>query len=274
MLKKAFGLAVLTGMIVLGTSPIETQAASAWSFKAGTEQIIKDGSTVMTYQQYKNFDLLKNNKIITEAADTYDDYKVIWKSSNEDAVWINKHTGQARANKFDTLTDNEVTVTISALINNTKTGKQIVRSFTVEVDNREFTKSNEATVTEPTVSPEPDVIQPTPTPPVEETESADNETTSYSKKGIKKSTLGSTWQTDVAVLLDTFDFYHEGKVLGAEYIMGVEAADYVTSGTPVEKLYIRTLDLRVRIIGLNPDWDDPDQCVIETVEINQLFRIE
>lgn len=274
MRKKAIGLALLTGVIILSTAPVKTQAASAWSFKSGTEYIEKDGSTTMTYQQYKNFDLLKNDKLITDAADTYDDYKVIWRSSNEDAVWINKHTGQARANKFNTLTEDEVTVTISAIIRNTKTGKQIVRSFTVEVDNREFTKVADERTPEPEVIPEPDTVEPTSTPPAEEQESESTATTSHNKKGIKKLTLGSTWQTDVAVLLETFDFYYDGKVLQQEHIAGVESVDCVTIGTPATKIYIRSISLRVKMSGINPEWSNPEHYIVGKVEIDQNFTIE
>ena len=143
--RKLFAFLACMGLAFLIATPLQSQAASAWSFQCRDELIEKDGTTTMSYQQYKNFDLLKNYRIISDETDDFDDYTVLWESSNEDAVWINKFSGQARANKFDRFTEDFATVKISAHITNTKTGKQIVRSFTVELDNLAFTQGAENT---------------------------------------------------------------------------------------------------------------------------------
>lgn len=251
----------------IATQPLDASAASVWSFRSAQGVIENDGSVTVTNHQYMNFDLLKNSILITEANDTVDDYSVTWVSENPDIVWINKQTGQARANKFDRFTEDYGTVKISAVITNVKTEKQITRSFTVIVDKRELTP-------EPTTTPLPEVTAtPTPTPQVEPEEKAETNTT-YSSNGIKKLTLGENWKTDVSVLLDTFDFSFEGKVLKASDIFGIASVDCNEIGTPTNKVYIRTISLKVRVKALNPLWESADHYVVEKVEINHYFNVE
>lgn len=249
--------------------PLDASAASVWSFRSAQGKIETNKSVTMNDHQYMNFDLLKSDKLITEAKDALDDYSVVWTSDDADLVWINSKTGQARANKFDRFTEEYGTAKISATITNTKTGKQIVRSFTVIIDNRKPVTEPEA----PTVTPAPEVTAtPTPTPQVEPDEKTETITT-YKKNGIKKITLGSTWKTDVAVLLDTFDFYFGDKVLKAEDILGISEVDCVEVGTPVNKAYVRTISLNVRVQALNPLWENPNHYIVEKVEINHYFDV-
>lgn len=249
------------------TQPLDASAASVWSFRSAQGAIENGGSVTMTNHQYMNFDLLKSNTLITESKDTTDDYSVVWMSEDSDIVWINKQTGQARANKFDRFTKDYDTVKISAVITNENTGKQITRSFNVIVDNRE-------TDPEPTATPLPDVTAtPTPAPQVEPEEKAETNTT-YSRSGIKKLTLGDNWKTNVSVLLDTFDFSFEGKVLRASDILGISSVDCVEIGEPTYKVYVRTISLKVRVKALNPLWESADHYVVEKVEINHYFNIE
>lgn len=278
MLKKVFSFAFFIALAFILSTPLETQAAvSAWSFRSSSEKIEKNGTTTMTYYQYKDFDLFKNDIMVSESDDHYDDYTVRWKSSNSDAVWINKHTGQARANKFDTFEEDFATVKISAVIKNTKTGKQIVRSFYVEVDNREFTQKEEPTPTpEITAAPSPTpeaTVTPSPTPEAEAPKPTESEPVSQKKNGIKKLTLGRTWKTDVAVLTDTFDFFCEGKTLKPEQIFGIESYDCVEVGNPVSKTYIRTISLKVQVQAMNPNWEDPTHYIIAKVDINHYFDV-
>lgn len=274
MRKKVVTCIAFIALAFIVSAPTKTQAASAWSFRSSSEQIKNNDTTKMTYYQYKNFDLLKNDVMVSESDDKYDDYTVRWKSSNEDAVWINKYTGQARANKFGTYNEDFGTVKISAVIKNTKTGKQIVRSFFVEVDNREFTQESTEPTTVPEATPTPEVVvTPSPTPtPVAEPEEA--ETVSYPKRGIKKLTLGSTWQTDMTVLMDTIDFFFEDMTLKPEHVLGIDSVDCVSVGNPAEKTYIRSISLKVLIQALNPNWENPNQYIIEKVDINHYFEIE
>jgi len=269
MLKKVLTLMAFVAFALIIATPVKTQAAqSVWSFRSSSEKIEKNGTTTMTYYQYKNFDLYKNDIMVFESDDAYDDYTVRWKSDNKDAVWINKHTGQARANKFDTFGEDFARVKISAEIRNTKTGKKITRSFYVEVDNRGFTQK----VEEPTPTLEV-VVTPSPTPEAEAPENNDIEQVTYAKNGIKKLTLGRTWKTDVAVLTDTIDFFFEGRTLKPEQIFGVESYDCVEVGTPISKTYIRTISLKVQVQALNPNWEDPNQYIVEEVEINHYFDV-
>lgn len=279
MLKKVFSFVLFVAFAFILSTPLRTQAApSAWSFRSASETIETNGATTMTYYQYKNFDLLKNDAVIFETSDNFDDYTVRWQSSNSDAVWINQYTGQTRVNKFDTFDEDFATVKISAVIKNTKTGKQIVRSFFVEVDNREFTQKTEAPTLTPevTVTPSPTpeaTVTPSPTPEAETPESTESEPVSQKKNGIKKLTLGRTWKTDVAVLTDTFDFFCEGKTLKPEQIFGIESYDCVEVGDPVSKTYIRTISLKVQVQAMNPNWEDPNHYIIAKVDINHYFDV-
>jgi len=271
MVKRALTFAAFIALAFIISNPLKAQAApSAWSFRSASEKIEKDGETTMTYNQYKNFDLFKNGVMVSESDDHYDDYTVRWKSSNSDAVWINKHTGQARANKFNTFEEDFARVKISAEIRNTKTKKKIVRSFFVEVDNREFTQKAEVPTPTPeiivTPTPAPEVtVPPTPTP--------QPEPVTYTKNGIKKLDLGRTWKTDISVLTDTIDFFCEGKTLKPEQIFGIESYDCTEVGTPVSQTYIRTISLKIQVQALNPNWENPDHYIIEKVEINHYFDI-
>lgn len=262
---------ILTGLILLMAYPQNAAASSPWSFRSGQEAFEIDDKITMVYYQYKKFELLKNNVWVSESNDEYDDYTVIWKSSNTDAVWINKHTGQARANKFHKLKDDYGTTKISAIITNVKTGEKTTYSFTVEVDNRAYTKPQEEILPVAEATPTPEV---TSTPITAISNKNDDPASSIpTKNGIKKLTLGSTWKTDVAVLLDTFDFFYEDNVIPADGILGIGTVDCVEVGTPVSKVYIRTLPLKVRVKTLNPNWEDPNQYITQEVIINHTFDI-
>ena len=287
--KKLFAFLACMGLALLIATPLKTQAASAWSFQAMEELIEKDGTTTMTYHQYKNFDVLKNNQIVSDKADEFDDYTVVWESSDEDAVWINKRTGQARANKFDALKDDSALVIISAHITNTKTNKQIVRSFVVKVDNRLFTQGPEAVEPTPEITPTPE-LEVTPTPEVTVTPSPTPEVTPtgtpsisaedssegiwYVRRGIKKLSLGSDWKTDMEVLMETFDFRYGDVQLEAKHLLGIDSVETLNIGDPDEKIFIVSLALKLKIQAFIETWDNPDQYFVEEVEINHSFDIE
>lgn len=262
--------------VVLLIVPLKAEASSIWSFCSGEQSIKKDEEISMRYREYKDFDLLKENQRITEKKDNADDYTVVWKSSNEDAVWINKRTGQARANKFDTLLDETATVRISAVITNNKTGKQIVRAFVVAVDNRAFTKKTETPLPTPEVTPTPEVVAPTVTPIPEPTATPvepNDGTSTYIKSGIKKITLGSTWKSDMSVLTDTIDFKFGDKVLSQSDILGIDQIDCTEIGSPTNKTYIRTISIQLRVIAISPDWESSNHYIVEKVAINHYFDV-
>ncbi len=278
MCKKILTVALLAGLAFTLAAPIKTQAASAssWSFQAGSELIDKDGVTKMSYQQYKNFDLLKSKKLVTEKNDSTDDYIVTWKSSNEDAVWIDAKNGKARANKFNTFREDTAEVTISAVITNTVTKKQITRSFTVIVNNRAFTNPEpvQPEVT-PTVTPEPTTAPvPTESPKQEDTTLEIKDSGSFSC-AIKNTALPADWKTNVTAFLNAVDISYDGNRINPDAILAIESVDCVEAGTPAVNAYIRTVNLRINIkSGLNPDWTDASQQVIEEITINHLFKIQ
>jgi len=276
MVKKLLSFVAFIALAFILSTPLKTQAAalSSWSFRSASEKIERDGNTTMTYYQYKNFDLFKNDIMVSESDDHYDDYTVRWKSSNSDAVWLHTHTGQARANKFNTFDEDFARVKISASIKNTKTGKKITRSFFVDVDNRGFTQKDEESTSMPEATPTPEVVvTPSTTPEIEAPKTNETESVTYTKNGIKKLSLGRTWKNDVAVLTDTIDFFFEGRTLKPEQIFGVESYDCVEVGTPISQAYIRTISLKVQVQALNPEWENPEHYVISTVEINHYFDI-
>ena len=273
MIKKISTLTFFLCLAFFFVSPLKTEAASIWSFRADTETIEKDGLTTMSYQEYKNFDLLKGDSAITEKKDKADDYTVIWKSSNEDAVWINKSTGQARANKFDALTEDSATVRISAIITNEKTGIQIVRAFIVEVDNSDFVQKNEEPLPTSEVTPLP-TTTPTSTPTSIPVVEADDPYFHYVSADVKKLVVGAEWKTDLNVLMDTIDFYFGDKKLTQNDILGIADADYTEVGAPVTKTYIRSILLKVFVKSINPAWNDGNPYIINKVSINYPFEVQ
>jgi len=271
--KKVVMLAFIAGLAFFLILPLKADAASVWSFRAGTEAIAKDGRTTMTYQEYKNFDLLKGDIVITEKNDKVDDYIVTWKSDNEDAVWINKSTGQARVNKFDTFTDDTANVRITAVITNKRTGKQISRAFVVAVDNSEFTKQMEEAIPTPEVTPLP-TATPTPVPTQAPVVEYDDPYFHYVRADVKKLELGADWKSNLNVLMDTVDFYFGDKRLTQNDILGVADVDCTEVGTPVTKTYIRSILLKVWVKSINPMWNDENSYIINKVPINYPFDVE
>ena len=128
---KAKRVFVVALVIIMFTGVIPVQAASVWSFTAGSgKKITVNGTVEFKKNEYQNINLFKGGKEIKENDKTY---KVTWSSSDTDVVWINKNSGQMRADKYKKLTKSTATAKITATIKNKKTGKVAKRSFTAKV---------------------------------------------------------------------------------------------------------------------------------------------
>lgn len=107
------------------------QAASAWSFEAGSgKKITVNGMVSFKKNEYQNINLYKNGKEIKENDATY---KVVWSSSDPDVVWVDQKTGQMRADKFRKMTADSAKAKITATITNKKSKAVAKRSFTIQV---------------------------------------------------------------------------------------------------------------------------------------------
>lgn len=121
-------LAILFG--VFGKADT-AQAASAWSFEAGSgKKITVNGTVSFKKNEYQNINLYKNGKEVKENDATY---KVVWSSSNPDVVWVDQKTGQMRADKFKKMTADSAKAKITATITNKKSKAVANRSFTIQV---------------------------------------------------------------------------------------------------------------------------------------------
>ncbi len=124
------------------------QAASAWSFEAGSGKKITVNRTVsFKKNEYQNINLYKNGKEIKENDATY---KVVWSSSDPDVVWVDQKTGQMRADKFKKMTADSAKAKITATITNKKTKAVAKRSFTIQVVSK--TQQNLATTPTPSAT--------------------------------------------------------------------------------------------------------------------------
>lgn len=125
-------LAILFG--VFGKADT-AQAASAWSFEAGSgKKITVNGTVSFKKNEYQNINLYKNGKEVKENDATY---KVVWSSSDSDVVWVDQKTGQMRADKFKKMTAERAKAKITATITNKKTKAVANRSFTIQVVSKE-----------------------------------------------------------------------------------------------------------------------------------------
>lgn len=125
-------LAILFG--VFGKADT-AQAASAWSFEAGSgKKITVNGTVSFKKNEYQNINLYKNGKEVKENDATY---KVVWSSSDSDVVWVDQKTGQMRADKFKKMTAEHAKAKITATITNKKTKAVAKRSFTIQVVSKE-----------------------------------------------------------------------------------------------------------------------------------------
>lgn len=129
-------------------SVITANAASAWSFRTGSGKRVAVGDIIeLDKNEFQNFNLYKNGAEITQKDKTY---KVRWSSSNETVLWIDPSNGKARGDKFATMTEDVGIATVTATINNVKTGAVANRSFIVRVGEE---KTNNII---PTEAPKPD----------------------------------------------------------------------------------------------------------------------
>lgn len=130
------------------------QAASAWSFEAGSgKKITVNGMVSFKKNEYQNINLYKNGKEIKENDATY---KVVWSSSDPDVVWVDQKTGQMRADKFKKMTADSAKAKITATITNKKSKAVAKRSFTIQV----VSKVQQQPAVTPTITPMPIVTQP------------------------------------------------------------------------------------------------------------------
>lgn len=126
------GLVVMLAVLFGAFGKADTaQAASAWSFEAGSgKKITVNGTVSFKKNEYQNINLYKNGIEIKENDATY---KVVWSSSAPDVVWVDKKTGQMRADKFKKMTTDSAKAKITATITNKKTKAVAKRSFTIQV---------------------------------------------------------------------------------------------------------------------------------------------
>lgn len=131
MKKKLSALLILSMLVGMFTGMIPASAASAWLFQtASGKEIAVNGSLTMKKNEYQDFNLLRHGEEITV---TDEKYQITWSSSDEDIIWINAKTGQARADKNKAMTTESAEAVITAAIKNKSTGALAYRKFNVVV---------------------------------------------------------------------------------------------------------------------------------------------
>ncbi len=131
MKKKLSALLILSLLVGMFTGMIPASAASAWLFKttSGKEIAVNDSLT-MKKNEYQDFNLFRHGE---EIAVNDAKYQITWSSSDEDILWINAKTGQARADKNKAMTAESGEAVITAAIKNKSTGALAYRKFNVVV---------------------------------------------------------------------------------------------------------------------------------------------
>lgn len=131
MKKKISVLLILSLLVSMFTGVISASAASAWLFKTTSgKEITVNGSLTMKKNEYQDFNIFRHGEEITVNDAKY---KITWSSSDEDIIWINSKTGQARADKFKAMTTESGDAVITAKIKNKSTGAIAYRKFNVVV---------------------------------------------------------------------------------------------------------------------------------------------
>lgn len=130
-LKKRNTLVLLTMVISMLIGIIPAQAASVWSFTAGSGKKISVNDTVIFEKnEYQDINLYKEGKEIKK---NDKNYEVTWSSSNPDVVWVDKSNGKMRADKFKKMSADTATAKITATIRNKKTRDVAKKSFSIKV---------------------------------------------------------------------------------------------------------------------------------------------
>jgi len=134
-MKKTFrkiSLLVVLAVVVSTFANVSyAQAASVWSFISGSGKKIEVNDTItLQKNEYQDLNIYKSGKEIKTNDSAY---KITWKSSNPDVVWINASTGKLRADRLKKMTADTGTVKIIATIKNLKTGAVAKRGFTINV---------------------------------------------------------------------------------------------------------------------------------------------
>ncbi len=133
-MKKNLSL-VLVLALLLGTfgNVVMAEAASksSWSFQTASGTTLEVNDTInMQKNEYQDFNLYKSGK---EVKKNDSRYTVTWSSNDEDVIWINSKTGQARADKFGDMKEDTGNAVITAKIKNKTTGAVAYRRFKVTV---------------------------------------------------------------------------------------------------------------------------------------------
>jgi len=130
---------------------IPAQAASKWAFSTsdGEKKVSVGGTVTFVKGEYQDMNLYMNGKQIKENDASY---SVKWYTSDASVVYIDKKSGEMRADKYGKMTKNTATAKITAVIANKKTGGMTKQKFTVKVTgvsgwafrpgNEEMTKAN------------------------------------------------------------------------------------------------------------------------------------
>ena len=129
--KKISMLMVLAMLVSLFSGVVSASAASIWSFynRETKEVVAKGGIYEMEKNEYANFDLWREGKDVSEAADKF---TVVWSSSDKDVVYVDATNGRLRADKYGVAEAGDKAV-ISATFTNERTKITATRSFTIVI---------------------------------------------------------------------------------------------------------------------------------------------
>lgn len=132
---KNFLSLVLVLALIIGTCGNVVMASAAtkssWSFKTTSGKTVEvNGTITLQKNEYQDFNLYKSGSEITKSDSRY---TVTWSSSDEDIIWINSKTGQARGDKFGNMKTDSGNAKITAKIKNKTTGAVAYRAFNVTV---------------------------------------------------------------------------------------------------------------------------------------------
>jgi len=138
-MKQKLSLVLVLALLVSLFSGIVSASAatvtkSSWSFRTTSgKRIDVNGKISMKKNEFQDFNLYKSGKQIKENDATY---QVTWSSDDEDVIWINSKTGKSRADRSKTMKEDYGEATITAKIENKKTGAIAYRKFLVTVGNK------------------------------------------------------------------------------------------------------------------------------------------
>lgn len=136
---------VVAGMLI---GSVQAEAASSWSFASGSSNLKVDVNDTVIFEkgEYQDMNLYKNGSLIKDKNDKT--YKVVWSSSDNNVVFVDKSNGKMRADKYGKMKGDLATAKITATITNIKDGASTKKSFMVQVVSKKSTLPSGVSVLE------------------------------------------------------------------------------------------------------------------------------